>query len=121
MEYFVHLAGCAIATEVKTVSARRKDVRLGFIGRPKSGEAGPKTCPFRGSSCRGGLLGPNPFVEAVELCGFRVKFGVTTATGPGAIRIMGKRRPGRGGEGLRFHGMLGEIALDKKAVRRRLR
>jgi hypothetical protein len=32
MEYFVHLTGCAIATEVETVSARAKDVKLGFIG-----------------------------------------------------------------------------------------
>jgi hypothetical protein len=39
MEYFVHLTGCAIANEVETVSARRKDARLCFIGLPEIGRS----------------------------------------------------------------------------------
>lgn len=42
MEYFVHLTGCAIATEVETVSARRKDVRVDFIGLPEIGRGWSK-------------------------------------------------------------------------------
>ncbi len=42
MEYFVHLIGFAIATEVETVSARKKGVRLGFIGLPEIGRGWSK-------------------------------------------------------------------------------
>jgi hypothetical protein len=36
MEYFVHLTGSAITKEVERVSARRQDIRPGFIGLSQS-------------------------------------------------------------------------------------
>src|ERR1700722_15107332 len=42
MEYFVHPTCCAIANEVETVSARRKDVRLCFIELPEIGRGWSK-------------------------------------------------------------------------------